>query len=159
MLKHLTKGDIFFHPTGAKVLLKWSKTLQLNNQAKVISLLMLNSVLCPVAAIKKLLIIQPGNKDSPLLQFRVNNRFQPLIDTRVRKHLRNILKLLHVDDKNLTFHTFRRSGASFAFNHNVSVQNIQQHGTWTSDCVWRYITDSVNASSQVSDTFRSVLSS
>ena len=156
-LKHLTRGDIFFDNSSAKILLKWSKTLQMNNQAKVISIPLLNSSICPVSAIKKLLLIQPGSKDSPLLQFRVGHAYQPLIDTRIRKHLKNILSLLNVHDRNLTFHSFRRSGATFAFNHNVSIQNIQQHGTWTSECIWRYTTDSVQASTQVSDTFHSVL--
>ena len=88
ILKHLTKGDIFFHEGGAKILIKWSKTLQLNNQAKLISLPLLNSILCPVRAIKKLLAATPGTKNSPLLQFRVMHVYQTLIDTRVRKHLK-----------------------------------------------------------------------
>ena len=108
-------------------------------------------------ALKQLFSTTPGGKDAPLLQYRIGITYQPLLDTRVRKHFKNVLSLLQVQDSNLTFHSFRRSGATFAFNHNVALQNIQQHGTWTSDCVWRYISDSISASSQVSDTFRSVL--
>ena len=133
--------------------------MQLNNQARLLSLPLLNSIICPVTAIKKLLKTNPGGKNSPLLQFRVSNTLQPLTDTRVRKHLKNILNFLTIGDKNLTFHAFRRSGATYAFNNNVTLQNIQQHGTWSSECVWRYVSDSVEASSQVSDTFRSTLSS
>ena len=157
ILKHLTRGDVFFNNQGAKILIKWSKTLQLHNQAKIITLPRLNSPICPVRAIQKLFSIIPGDRNAPLLQFRVGMVYQPLIDTRVRKHLKNILSLLKIQDQNLTFHSFRRSGATFAFQHNVALQNIQQHGTWTSDCVWRYVSDSVNASSEVSDTFRAVL--
>ena len=58
-----------------------------------------------------------------------------------------------------SFHSFRRSGATFAFNNDVTLQNIQRHGTWTSDCVWRYITDSVHCGEQVADMFRNKLSS
>ena len=47
ILKHLTKGDVFFHNNGVKILIKWSKTLQLSNQAKLISLPLLNTSLCP----------------------------------------------------------------------------------------------------------------
>ena len=160
MLKYLTKGDIFFHNQEAKILIKWSKTLQLHNQAKLITVPRLNSLIYPVIAvraIKKLFAITPGDKNSPLLQFRVGMVYQPLIDTRVRKHFKNILNLFKIQDQNLTFHSFRRSGATFAFQHNVALQNIQQHGSWTSDCVWRYASDSLSASSQVSDTFRLVL--
>ena len=38
MLKHLTRGDIFFSSSHAIVLLKWSKTMQNDNQARLIKL-------------------------------------------------------------------------------------------------------------------------
>ena len=56
----------------------------------------------------------------------------------------------------ITFHSFRRSGASLAFSHNVPLQEIQWHGTWTSDCVWRYVTDSTDCGSKVATTFASL---
>ena len=70
----------------------------------------------------------------------------------------NILSLLHLETNYITFHSFRRSGAAFAFNHNVSIQEIQKHGTWMSDCVWRYVSDSTDAGSQVASTFATLLS-
>ena len=158
MFKHLTRGDVFCHHNGMKILIKWSKTMQMGNQAKVISIPLLNSEICPVLAIRKLLAITPGSKNAPLFQFKEGQVYQPLIDTRVRKHLKNILQMLKIENSNLTFHAFRRSGATFAFQNNAALQNIQQHGTWTSECVWRYISDSTVASTQVSDIFRSVLS-
>ena len=48
MLKHLTRGDVFFHNNGVKILIKWSKTMQLNNQARLIALPLLNTVLCAI---------------------------------------------------------------------------------------------------------------
>ena len=62
ILKHLTRGDVFFHNNGVKILIKWRKTMQLGNQAKIISIPLLNSVLCPVLAIRKLLSSTPGEK-------------------------------------------------------------------------------------------------
>ena len=76
----------------------------------------------------------------------------------MRKHLKNVLTLLGKDPSLITFHSFRRSDATFAFNHNVPLQDIQRHGTWTSDCVWRYVTDSIDAGTQVAATFASLLS-
>ena len=43
---------------------------------------------------------------------------------------------LGLNPSHFTFHSFRRSGATLAFNFHVP---IQRHGTWTSDCVYRYI--------------------
>ena len=49
------------------------------------------------------------------------------------------------------------TASSYAFNHNVSLQQIQKHGTWTSDCVCRYVSDSIDAGSQVAATFAALL--
>ena len=157
LLKHLTRGDVFFHKDFVIILIKWSKTMQTNDQAKLIRLPILNNSLCPAAALRHLLQHSPGSKNSPLFQFRCSQMWVPLTNNRVRAHLRNILSLLNLHTSFITFHSFRRSGASFAFNHNVSLQQIQKHGTWTSDGVWRYVSDSVDAGSQVATTFAAVL--
>ena len=69
-----------------------------------------------------------------------------------------VLAKLQLDKAGFTFHIFRLSGATFAFNNDVTLQNIQKHGPWTSDCVWRYITDTVDAGQQVANMLRSKLS-
>ena len=80
------------------------------------------------------------NSNSPLFQYKVFNQWVPLTDTKVRRHFNSILKRLNLHNNNITFHTFRCSGATFAFNSNVQLQEILSHGTWTSDCIWSYIT-------------------
>ena len=81
-----------------------------------------------------------------------------MTNTRVRRHLKSILHLLGLSWSPITFHTFRLSGATLAFNNNVDIQNIKQHGTWTSDCVWWYMNDSADAGSQVATSFAKLLS-
>ena len=58
----------------------------------------------------------------------------------------------------MSLHTFRRSGATLAFNSNVAIQSIQSHGTWTSECVWRYIVQDHNASQEVANSVKRLLS-
>ena len=157
-LKHICKGDVFFKPSEAIILLKWTKTMQLNNKAKLLKIPLLNNEFCPVKALKECINIVPGGSNAPLLQVKLQDKWVPLTDTRVRKHLRNILTLAQKPADFITFHGFRRSGASLAFNHNVPLQDIQRHGTWTSDCVWRYVTDSVNCGSNVAATFATLFS-
>ena len=128
-LKHLAKGDIIFSNSGAIVIIKWAKTLQLFSQAKLLHLPFLNNELCPVRALRECLSSVPGGNNAPLLQYKLNGVWTPMTDSRVRNHLKNVLQLLGRDASFITFHTLRRSGASFAFNHNVSLQNIQRHGT------------------------------
>ena len=157
-LKQLSKGDFFFINREAIILLKWTKTLRMHNQAKLLKIPILNYDLCPVRAIKNCLKLVPGGSNAPIFQFNLFGKWIPLTDTRVKKHLKNILSLLGLDPDFVTFHSFRRSGATFAFNHKVPLQDIQRHGTWTSDCVWRYVTDSADCGSQVASTFATLLS-
>ena len=149
-LKHIARGDVIFRPNKLVILVNWSKTMQLNYQVKLITI--------PVTAISNLLCITPKGANLPLFQVKNLQNWVPLTDSRVRKHFSFILQNLQLADSGLTLHTFRRSGATFAFNNDVTLQNIQRHGTWTSDCVWRYITDSADAGEQVANMFRSKLS-
>ena len=47
------------------------------------------------------------------------------------------------------FHTFRRSGATIAYDADISVASIQMHGAWRSNSVWSYISDNTSQSLQV----------
>ena len=156
-LKQLTAEDIFFREKSALILVKWSKTLQFNNKVKLLHIPFLNNLLCPVSAIKNLLAITPASKNSPLFKIKHQSQWVPLTDNQIRQNLKAILKNLNLPTSYITFHSFRRSGATFAFNNHVPLQAIKNHGTWTSDTVWRYITDSTDAGSQVADTFASLL--
>ena len=157
-LYQLARGDIIFAPPGLHILVKWSKTLQSRNVVKVLKIPSLGSnPICPVNAIKNLLSITPGHSNSPLFQYKMSTQLVPLTDTKVTRHFSNILRKLNLHNSNITFHTFRGSGATFAFNSNVNIQEIMSHGTWTSDCAWRYITLDHNASQQVALQFQKQL--
>ena len=159
-LKHLSTGDVIFRPGKAVLLVKWSKTMQNNDQVKLITVPRIpGSTLCPVSALNNLLSIIPKGANLPLFQIKVAQEWVPLTDSRVRRHFDIILARLQLKNTGYTPHAFRRSGATFAFNNNVALQNIQRHGTWTSDCMWRYITDTANAGEQVANMFRDKLAS
>ena len=158
-LRHLARGDLIFKPEKVIIMIKWSKTMQKSNQLKLISIPRLaKSPICPVRALSNALALTPRGSNLPLFQVKSNTDWIPLTDTKVRRHLSLVLSNLGLSGAGFTFHTFRRSGATFAFNNNVQIQNIQKHGTWTSDCVWRYITDSTDAGDQVAKMFREKLS-
>ena len=77
----------------------------------------------------------PGSSNEPIFQIPKGSTFVPL---NARKHLKQLSQLLHLPSP-LTFHLFRKSGA---FQHGVPLQHIMLHGTWTSHCVWRYVSHS-----------------
>ena len=89
--------------------------------------------------------------------FNIPSGWKVLIDSKIRKTLSRINQKLGLPPHFFTFHAFRRSGASLAFNANVPIQEIKVQGTWTSDCVWRYIHDDPTRSSVVATTFNKML--
>ena len=161
-LEQLARADIFFAPPPpprAHILIKWSKTLQSKNQVRLLKIPSLaKSPLCPVAALKTLLLITPSGDNKPLFQINYKQKWVPLTYSRLRRALSSILLSLQLHNSKITFHSFRRSGATLAFNSSVPLQDIQCHGTWSSDCVWSYITQDHNVSDKVASTFQSLLS-
>ena len=157
-LKYLARAHIFFAQPGAHKLVKWSKTMQMNNSVRVIKIPALgDSPLCPVFALKKLLASTPNQPNNPLFQIKCYQNWVALADTRLRKTFSSILKKLHLSQSNITFHSLRRSGATLAFNSSVPIQDIQSHGTWTLECVWSYVTQDHEASDKVALAFQQLL--
>ena len=156
--RHLAAGDIFFCKKFVKILVKWTKTLQTHDQIKIISLPKLGkSPLCPYRALKAVLAMYSPSENQPLFQYKYACGWKPLIDSKIRKTLSLINVKLQFPTHFFTFHAFRRSGASLAFNANVPLQDIKVQGTWTSDCVWRYIQEDKTTQSLVSSTFQDML--
>ena len=92
-----------------------------NNQVNLISVARIaGSPLCPVRAISNVLALTPKGSNLPLFQFKQNSNWIPLTDTKVRRHFSLILSRLYLDGTGYTLHAFGRSGATFAFNNNVS---------------------------------------
>ena len=138
--KHLARGDVIFSSTEAIIIIKWSKTIQFRDRVVTIRIPFLpGSSLCPVTALKAMIALVPGSDNDPLFATQHNKSVLPLTDSMVRKHLKRVLLLLGLQNEGYTFHTFRRSGASWAYNHGVPMEAIKNQGTWTSDTIWHYI--------------------
>ena len=138
--RHLTAGDLIFTKKFLKVVIKWSKTIQTRDRVYVLSLPRIpGSNLCPHRACRAALkLYSPANND-PLFQFPVADKWQVLTDTRIRKCLSKIYSKMGYTSNHYTFHSFRRSGATLAYNSHVPLQTIKSHGSWSPDCVWTYI--------------------
>ena len=151
--KHFLRQDLFLHPPGVHLLIKWTKSLQDHTSHHLIQLPELNNFfLCPTRALKTLIKSRPLSPTAPLFA----NNFPPfssVIDTHIRDSLKKILTLLGISPSGHGFHTFRRSGATFAFDHNVPLQNIMAYGLWRSSAVWTYLQNSSHSSSIISATF------
>ena len=156
--RHLTRGDLIFSDSACTVLIKWSKTLQNRKEIKTIAIPSLeNSILCPVAALKNMFLAFPAARNDPLFVVPAAKSDVPLADSAARKHLKAVSVTLNVIP-HLTFHDFRKSGTTFAFQAGVPLQDIMDHGTWSSDTVWRYIKAVPATNSAVSRAFQASLS-
>ena len=157
--RHLARGDVILGRCSGKLLIKWSKTIQNRDRVKIIDLPFLgHSHLCPIMALKVLLSIIPPGNNSPLFQVKSHGKWCPLTDSKVRYHLKLVLKKLGLSPDSVSFHSFRRSGASYVFNNHVRLQDIKSHGTWTSNSVWRYLVQNPASTSSVALAFQSNLS-
>ena len=89
--KHFTGGDVFFEKLQVKMLLKWSKTLQLNDQVKVITLPRLKGrSICPYEALKQIFRLYAPSSKEPLFQCLTHLVYQVATDSKVRKTLASI---------------------------------------------------------------------
>ena len=157
--RQLAPGDIILTDQGANVLVKWSKTIQNRTDIHTIPIPMLgDSILCPYNAIKQLLNHTSGSSNQPLFSIPRSHGPVPLTDSVARRHLHSTSRKLRIVPS-LKFHDFRRSGATWAFQNGVPLQDIMHHGTWKSDSVWKYIKSIPQISSPVSSTFQRLLHS
>ena len=117
--EQLLRSDFQFHPWGSLITLRWSKTIQFRERVVQLPLpLIPGSPLCPVTAIKRAMSFTghavPSSQaflflSSPDLQFKVFTYSMFL------RRLRSILQSLGLPAREYACHSFRRGGASFAF--------------------------------------------
>ena len=157
--RQLARADIILQAQGAVVLVKWSKTIQNRRDVATMSIPALGeSPLCPINALRTMLEEIPGSDNDPLFLVPKAKGLIPLTDSVARKHLKDVCRLLEVSNP-ITFHDFRRGGASWAFQNGVPLEQIMKHGTWRSDAVWSYLSSNPTLHSPVSLAFRAALHS
>ena len=114
------------------------------------------SQLCPVTALLSMFEEIPAHKNSPLFMIKRKSCIATLTDSGARKHLKQVSQILGLRPS-LTFHSFRRTGATWAFQHGVPLEHIKSHGTWASDSVYAYLHASVSVLSPVASAFKTAL--
>ena len=126
----------YFYPWLSQSFMRWAKNLQRVDQSHTMLLpKMRNSWICPVLAVEKLLASQSYVRNDLLI--KVDHKV--LSESHLRKRLALVLRSLGMPQEGYTFHALRRSGASLAFNENVSFDSIRSQGAWSSDAIWSYL--------------------
>ena len=156
-LHHLARGDVIFAHPGSHIIIKWSKTLQSSKSCKIIKLPTIpNSILCPTSALQQFVTAYPTPNNQPFFSVPSNQTLTSITQKQARTTLSTILTHIGLNSTQYSFHTFRHSGATLAFQLGVPLQDIQAHGTWASQAVWHYT--STATSSNIPSTFTNHLS-
>ena len=112
--RHLCVGDIIFADHYVVVIIKCPQTMQGRSKVTSIFITALGlATICPVSALISMLQTH-HSPDDPLFQITTSRGRSPLTDSVARKHLKQISTMLN-SRKILTFHDFRRAGATWAF--------------------------------------------
>ena len=152
--RHLTPADVKISKKSMKLLIKWSKTMQTRDRTHTITLPRLYpSPLCPITALNRAIAQYAPGPHDPLFQVRTPQCYKPITECRLRKVLSKLIVKMGLPKGHFTFHTFRCSGATLAYNAYVPIQSIKRHGSWTSDCVWTYIQENNKLSADIASSF------
>ena len=156
--RNLTPSDIKVTSKFMNVALKWSKTLQTRDKIHVVTEPKLSCpLLCPVTALQKAIAMYNPGPHDPLFQIKTSRGWVVLIDSRIRKVLSKLNVKMGLSPSHFTFHTFRHSGAFFAYNSHMPLGSIKHHGSWTLDCVWAYIQANKNSSRDIAASFAAII--
>ena len=138
--KHLTRADISVHHNHLIVTFRWSKTIQygqrvISTPVKAIP----NSVLCPVRAYSNMVRLIPAQASQPAFLYPHRSSFIPFSYWQWMTLLKASISKIGLDSALYSTHSFRRGGATFAFESGVPVQAIKVMGDWASEAVNQYI--------------------
>ena len=132
--KQLCRGDIVISNDTLIILVKWSKTIQFGERKLRIPIASIpGNILCPVFAYKNMVKLLPADKESPAFCKLVHGNIVPITYNEFQSKFRELIGKTGRDPSLYSSHSFRRGGASFAFDSSVSSDLIQLHGDWGSD--------------------------
>ena len=156
--RYFTVNDVVWGQPGAHIIVTCAKNMQNSGQYHVVQLPQLKNVLiCPVLALKNMLKKKDITPHQPLFQIHTKKGIVPLIASNARSFLKTCIATMGLNPSHFTFHSFRRSGASLAFDSNVALENIKQHGNWKSEAVWTYLNSTPTAASIIPHTFQNLI--
>ena len=157
--KHLARGDVFVSDSGLAVLIKWSKTIQCGERHLLVPLLELaGNPLCPRRAFVFMTSRLPASPGSPAFVFLdAQGSLTSLTYGLLVSSLRRLLERAGINSVGFTGHSFRRGGASWAFQAGVPGELVQLHGDWKSDAYLKYLSVPMQHRLQVSHRMRTLI--
>ena len=81
----------------------------------------------------------PAQPDDPLFMVPANGNYQPISGKTANDFLKKCIDFLGLDRRVYSMHSFRRSGATFAFRAGALAQFIKSQRDWASEAYLVYL--------------------
>lgn len=136
------RSDFHMSQHGAFLNIHATKTIQFFQRALCVPLPSIpGSPLCPVAALQHHLRLNAVRPSDPLFSVLsgADHIMRPLTFRHFSSFLARVVAALGLDPRAYSPHSFRRGGATFAFECNVPAEHIKFQGDWSSDAYLVYL--------------------
>ena len=137
----LLRNDLVMQDANSYTLyIRRTKTIQFGERILVLPFVAEPSnALCPVSAMKNLMLVSPKESMIPLFSYIQRGKTQSWTHTTFVDRLRRILSDEGFNAISYSGHSFRRGGATLGFKIGLSMAQIKQRGDWRSSAVENYI--------------------
>ena len=136
----LSKERVNFSKEGLLITFLHTKTIQFGRRRLHIPLWRSSSHFCPVVAYENYLNFIKPNPSGPAFVFSIRGKTRWLTKAIFIQTFRSVLASSGHRFANLfTGHSFRRGGATYAFEAGIPGELIQICGDWSSDCYKQYL--------------------
>jgi len=123
----------------AHLRLEQTKTVQFRQRVVWVPLVASGGALCPVAALRLHLAINPGSAEAALFgRWDGARRWRQMTRNRFVETLKRMVAAAALNPGGFAGHSLRRGGATLAFDLEVGTHRIMTHGDWKSGAVYRY---------------------
>jgi len=143
--KQLTKADFKVHSWGILIIIRWSKTIQFRERVVEIPIPCIPyNKLCPTTATNHAFQFTQDDTANTSQAFNwldhVSHTNKCFTYNMFIAKLKHHLQLIGINATLYSGHSFRRGGASFAYQSGVPIELIKALGDWRSDSVLVYLT-------------------
>ena len=121
--------DITFTAAGAYLHVFKTKTIQFKQKILEIPLPVIpNSILCPVTALTTYFTLVPASSNSPVFLAPHGSGFTPVLARHFNLFLKRCVSSIGEDPSHFSLCSFRKGGATFAFNYGAPTEFIKAQG-------------------------------
>ena len=161
---NLCRKDVKFLADGALLSVRHTKTIQFHERVLQVPLTKSDTILCPRRFLQLMFHMCPNvPEEAPLFSFHQKGILKCLSHSNFVSKLKDLVAMVGLNAADFSGHSFRRAGATYAWQNGMSVQLIMAQGDWKSDSWMRYVNismqDRVLAANKLADSIKKLVRS